>query len=401
MNTQDSVARSHWQLGDLTDAQLIGSLQGLLASCRRSIARLIAHLAEVEERRLHLRKACSSMFVYCTTRLGMSEDEACRRIDAARLASRFPSAYALLEDGSLSLTTLCLLKPYICADNHVELLAGVSRRSVADAREWLAARFPRPDVAATIRKVPQPAGATASQQITSAVSTSLPLIAVEQPMPADAGAAVSAATASPTANAAMGGAARAAASPPPSEAPAAARPAPAPARSKPTVTPLSADRFKVQLTVSRAVKDKIELARDLMSHGRPDLEVIVERALDLLIADIKKKRFGQTSRPAKQRPAKRDHVTNATKRTVVERDGLQCTFVDDDGNRCTARGYLQVEHRQPRAKGGGSEPEEVTFHCAAHNELAAEREFGRDHIERAIARRRNEDAEGRHPRQRG
>src|SRR5262245_54490817 len=100
MNTEDSASRNHWQLGDLTDAQLIGSLEALLASCRRSIARLIAHLAEVEERRLHLRKACSSMFVYCT-RLGMSEDEACRRIDAARLASRFPSAYALLEDGSL------------------------------------------------------------------------------------------------------------------------------------------------------------------------------------------------------------------------------------------------------------------------------------------------------------
>src|SRR5262245_62809637 len=157
MNTQDSDSRNHWQLGDLTDAQLIGSLEGLLASCRRSIARLIAHLAEVGERRLHLRKASSSMFVYCTTRLGMSEDEACRRIDAARLASRFPSVYALLEDGSLNLTQLCLLKPYIRADNHAELLAGVSRKSVAEAREWLAARFPRPDVHATIRKVPQPA----------------------------------------------------------------------------------------------------------------------------------------------------------------------------------------------------------------------------------------------------
>src|SRR5262245_37135444 len=175
----------------------------------------------------------------------MSEDEACRRIDAARLASRFPSAYASLEDGALNLTQLCLLKPYIRADNHAELLAGVSKKSVAEAREWLAARFPRPDVAATIRKVPQPAGATASLQVTSAASTSLPLIAVAQPMPRDASAAAFEAIASPTANAGMSGAARLAASPHPSEALAPARPAPEPARSKPTVTPLSADRFKV------------------------------------------------------------------------------------------------------------------------------------------------------------
>src|SRR5262245_18035198 len=112
MNTHQSASPNHWQLGHLSDAQLIGSLEALLASCRRSVARLIAHLAEVEERRLHLRMAYSSMFVYCTARLGMSEDEACRRIDAARLAKRFPSVYGLLEDGALSLTALCLTKQH-------------------------------------------------------------------------------------------------------------------------------------------------------------------------------------------------------------------------------------------------------------------------------------------------
>ena len=117
----------------------------------------------------------------------------------------------------------------------------------------------------------------------------------------------------------------------------------------------------------------------------------------MLIADLEKKRFGQTSRPAKQRPAKRGHVTNATKRAVVERDGLRCTFRDEQGNRCTGRAYLQFEHRQPLGKGGGSGEGDVTVYCAAHNELAAEREFGRDHIERAIARRRKERRKGAQP----
>src|SRR5688572_15759068 len=75
-----------WRLNHLTDQQLLAGLQGVLRAKRRALAELVAHLSEVEERRLHLRAAHSSLFSYCVKRLGMTEDEACRRIEVARLA---------------------------------------------------------------------------------------------------------------------------------------------------------------------------------------------------------------------------------------------------------------------------------------------------------------------------
>ena len=54
-------------------------------------ARLIVLLIEVEERRLDLRSAFTSMFDFRQRRLGMSQGEAFRRITAARLMKRFPA----------------------------------------------------------------------------------------------------------------------------------------------------------------------------------------------------------------------------------------------------------------------------------------------------------------------
>src|SRR5579883_2022261 len=87
------------KLGDLSDAQLLENLKSLCGQGRVVLARLLAHLIEVEQRRLHLEAACPSLYQFCVRALGMSEDEACRRIQAARLARRFPDLLARLERG--------------------------------------------------------------------------------------------------------------------------------------------------------------------------------------------------------------------------------------------------------------------------------------------------------------
>jgi hypothetical protein len=50
-----------WELGGVSDEQLRSGLVTLLASGSRTEARLIAHIAEVEERRLHSKDGCSSI----------------------------------------------------------------------------------------------------------------------------------------------------------------------------------------------------------------------------------------------------------------------------------------------------------------------------------------------------
>src|SRR5471032_1203928 len=65
-----------WELGGVADGELQVELARLLANGSRTEARILAHLAAVEERRLHLEAGSSSLFDYCCARLGLSENEA-------------------------------------------------------------------------------------------------------------------------------------------------------------------------------------------------------------------------------------------------------------------------------------------------------------------------------------
>jgi hypothetical protein len=125
--------------------------RGSIRNTRRFL-RQASMQAPLDARRLHVEKGFSSLFSYCVEELRFSEDEACRRIEAARLARRFPAIHPLLETAAVSLTVLGLLKPHLTDENHREMLAGVCGSSVRQAKEWLAAQFPQPDVPSTIRK---------------------------------------------------------------------------------------------------------------------------------------------------------------------------------------------------------------------------------------------------------
>ncbi len=338
-------------LGKLTDGALLSELHRVTRAHRGLTAELVAHLAEMEARKLHLREACSSLFAYCTERLGFSEDEACRRIEAARLARRFPCIYDRLDNGRVSLSVLGRLKSVLTEENAQELLGAVSGKSVRETERVLAARFPKPDVADSIRKLPaRPVAST---------PLALNVEQVSEPDPA------------------------------PSTAPPAKQEAPPRPADRGRVSPLSRERVLVKFTASRTLEEKLRLARDLMSHKNPsgDLATIVEAAVDLLIAERMKQKFGQTEHARKPRAAKPSRVTNATKREVARRDGLRCAFVDARGRRCSARGFLELDHEQAKARGGSSGAENVRVLCRAHNQGEAERVFGRRYMERCRKKR--------------
>ena len=164
MNVEEAVEG----VRGLSDEELLAGLNRALGTSRRLVAWVLAHLAEVEQRRLHLLAGYSSLFAYCTLRLAMSEDEAYRRIRAAQLARRFPAVLERLASGEISLSVAALLEPYLTRDNHADLLAAVAHQTVARAREVLAAWFPRPDVLPFIRKLPERAAAA------SGVNTAAP-----------------------------------------------------------------------------------------------------------------------------------------------------------------------------------------------------------------------------------
>jgi hypothetical protein len=49
---------------------------------------------------------------------------------------------------------------------------------------------------------------------------------------------------------------------------------------------------------------------------------------------------------------------------------------------------LQIDHRQPAGKGGSSKPDNLRLLCRAHNSLAAEQAYGREHMERSKRQRK-------------
>jgi 5-methylcytosine-specific restriction endonuclease McrA len=321
------------KLADLPDAQLLESLKSLRDQGRAVLARLLAHLVEVEERRLHLQAACPSMFQFCVRRLGMSEDEACRRIHAARLARRFPDLLVRIERGDLTLSTVALLHDALTEATYEELVEAAAGKTKAEVQALLAKRAPAPDVPAAITAIP--------------TQSPIPTLGVE----------------------------------------AVAAPAPAGGRQ---IAPLSETRHKVQFTASDELRKKLERAQDLMRHANAggDLAVVVERAVDLLLEKLEKQRLGKTSRPRSSRErSDGSRVSRATRRAVFERDGERCTFTDAEGRRCPATTWLELDHVVPRARDGANDLGNLRVRCRAHNALHAEQTFGKEHVERKIRER--------------
>src|SRR5690606_29091677 len=143
-------------LSRLADDELLRQVDSVVATQRQQLARLLLLLGEFEERRLHLSRGYSSLFDFCTAALRFSEGEAFRRIAAARLARRFPVVLGQVARGEIHLTGLVLLRDHLTDDNPAELLAAARHRSKRELQELPAARFPRPDVKCSVRKLPAP-----------------------------------------------------------------------------------------------------------------------------------------------------------------------------------------------------------------------------------------------------
>jgi hypothetical protein len=100
-------------LGHLSDDEVLAHTRRLVGRSNLLTAELLAHLAEVEARGIHRIRACSSLYAYCIYELRFSEDEAFRRVAAARLVRRFPALLDALASGELHLTGLLMLGPHL------------------------------------------------------------------------------------------------------------------------------------------------------------------------------------------------------------------------------------------------------------------------------------------------
>lgn len=319
---------------ELSDQELLARTLQLAAEERQATALLIAHLAEVDARRLYLAEGYSSLFAYGTVALRLSEHAAYGRIEAARAARRFPLILEMLAAGSVTLTTVGLLAPHLTAENHQDLLERARGRSRRAVEEMVAELTPQPSVPAVVRRLPA--------RPSSAVSSTPPLV-------------------SPSS-----------ATPPAAATPPRAHPA--------TVAALAPGRYKIQFTARAETCEKLRLAQDLLRHQIPDgdLDQVVNRALTVLLEHLARQRFAASDRPRGGRPTSPGsrHIPAEVKRAVWLRDGGRCTFVGRSGRRCFATGFLEFHHVRPYAAGGEPTVDNIQLRCRAHSVYEAELFFG-------------------------
>lgn len=360
----------------LSDQDLISQLHRLASHERTATVELVAHLAELDTRRLHLPLGFGSLFAYCTEELHLAEHAAYNRIEAARAARRFPVILDRLSDGSLNLSALRLLAPHLTAENHEVVLrqaAGMSKRSV---EQLVAALAPRADAPAFVRKLPTPrwgGPVTAVGSLPGAVVTEASAVVRGGSELADGQVLLpdSRLEQAPVAPGPPGrdGGRRSW----PEEGSGETGPTRAPARplSAASIAPLSPERFRVQLTVSRETHDDLRRAQDLLRREIPDGDParIFARALKLLIEDVARRKTGATSRsrPDRASAGGSRHVPAHVRRAVWLRDGGRCVFVASGGRRCGQRAFLEFHHLEPYAVGGETNVANLSLRCQAHN----------------------------------
>jgi hypothetical protein len=397
---------------ELSDAELLTATRSLVGRYNQLLAALLAHLGEVEARGIHRTRACSSLYTYCIYELRYSEDEAFRRVAAARLVRRFPVLLDAIATGELHLTGLLMLGPHLTEENIGQVLLRAKHRTKKEIARLVRELDPLPEVPPRIeplgpapaRLVPQ---APTWQAFVSSLCPVRELSPGERPRDwmGDANESDAAAPAGATLsdNDAVSTRAGAGAS-----------------GQTPTAEPLSPQRYKVQFTAGEEYVKLVEEAQALLSHSAPraTLDEIQLRAMRALVAELKRRKHAVTAQPRNRgstaeresapksepesqqpqsdadsvqqpeveaEPLRRRgrYVPAALRRAVFERDEARCTYADALGRRCAETHRIELHHLRAFTRGGEHTEENLALRCHAHNTLAAEQDFGKEFVELA------------------
>jgi len=159
--------KDRYRLEELRDDQLLAALSAIVGRGNQVTADLLAHLAELDERQLYAELGFPSLWAYCVESLGLCESSAGRRIAAARVCRKIPEGFALVAMGELHISALCSLKPHVNRENATDLFTLCSGKSARRVEELLAARFPKPDVRDSIRRLPMQRGVASASDVGS------------------------------------------------------------------------------------------------------------------------------------------------------------------------------------------------------------------------------------------
>jgi hypothetical protein len=161
-----------------------------------------------------------------------------------------------------------------------------------------------------------------------------------------------------------------------------ARPAPTPAPHS-DAQPLTADLRRLHVTVSKRFMQKLEAAREALSHSHAgaDVETILEAGLDLLIERAAKRRGLVTKARTQPDPAADGdgdprRIPASVRREVFLRDDGCCQWPTAGGGICGSRHRVELDHILPVGRGGRPTVSNLRILCDFHNDLAARQVYG-------------------------
>lgn len=324
-----------------SDDALIAETARAAAMERHATAELLTLLIEVERRKLHLHLGHSSMFVFCTRTLRLSEQAAYSRITAARAARRFPGILSRLADGALSLSSVGLLAPHLTEETADAMLEAACGKSTREVERLIASWHPQPDVPGVLRALPVTAAAVPAGEPSGGRRTAPP-VEVSGEL-----------SAQPAAN------------------PAQTRLSALKTTPRAVVAPIASRRYLLRLTIGQDTHDKLQRALALLRHSVPDgdTEKILNRALDALLDQVERTKYARASRPRASASTIGNgrHVPGAVKRQVWKRDGGRCVFRGADGT-CGETAFLEYHHVIPFAAGGETSADNLQLRCRSHNQ---------------------------------
>ena len=326
-------------LAQLSDHELWQQTSRAALKEKSCTAVVIAHLAEVDKRKLHLLHACKSLFDYCSTVLGYSEAESYLRCQVARACSAHPQLLGELAAGTMSLCVAGKVASKLHESNQQQLLKACSGKTKVEAEKIIATLHPQEAPKTLIRK----------QSLSPASSE-----------------------------------------------PQARRP-----EIKPIAHDTFAVKVSINEALLKKLERLAEvLGISSVKSQLPELlEKVADIALQVKDPALKPENKPATKKPSppasestkSTEASKRSrYVSVKTRRKIFADAQYQCQYVSPDGKRCRQKTHLQVDHIQAFAKNGSNEPENLMVLCQAHNLWKAEREFGKDKTARATRKNRDD-----------
>lgn len=325
---------SDFELPSLSSDELVSETKRLVCEERRIGLDVLAHLREVDRRRLYLERGHSSLFSFCLRELGYSEPQAQLRIDAMRALRDTPGIEVKVRSGELPVTSVAKVQRFIRKEKirTGQALPATERLTLFTQVQGKSSR----QIERILFEVsPESALPKERERVISESHSEIRLIIPEDLR-----------------------------------------------EQLETLKALYSHRMKDPHSTGELLRilaaDALKKAKPLrIASEEPSencIQVMTDPVMpDRIIAPISPqvKVASNVNAVGKVNTARSRYVAISRKRQVLRRDGGRCSFTDSaTGQRCGSTHFLQIDHVLPYSSGGSSrDTENLRLLCGPHNRL--------------------------------